>query len=283
MSSAYAQHHASRRSAPRVALADGADRARRTDEIVSRLSAASGGCVEELTRELIEANVAVARSVASRFRRRGMDVDDLEQVALMGLVKAARRYDPTSGHDFLSYAVPTMRGELRRHFRDTGWMVRPPRRIQELRAEISRTLADLERDLGRSARPSEVADRLGAPLADVVEALAADGCYHATSLDLEVGDGSGTVADLIGGEDPELAAADLRLVLRPALRVLSPRDQRIVRLRFRDGLTQQEIATEIGITQAQVSRVLTRALVTLRGELEGGVEGVVDTQPDSAA
>ncbi len=125
---------------------------------------------------LIAQHIAIARSVAARYRNRGVDLEDLEQVAMLGLTKAAHRFDPDAGHDFLSYAVPTIRGEVRRYFRDSGWVVRPPRRVQELQARIARADNELCQLLGRSPRPTEVADHLDAPLDDVVEALSADGC-----------------------------------------------------------------------------------------------------------
>ena len=216
---------------------------------------------------LIEEHIALARSMASRYRNRGIDLDDLEQVALLGLTKAAQRFDPGAGHDFLSYAVPTVRGELRRHFRDAGWSVRPPRRIQELQARIAGAQEELSAQLSRSPRPTEVAVHLGAPLDDVVEALAADGCFSPTSLDAPVGDGASTLGELVAGADRDVEQAEARIVLAPVVRRLSARDRRIVHLRFFEERTQQEIADAVGLTQAQVSRVLTRILTELRSAL----------------
>lgn len=216
---------------------------------------------------LIEEHLSLARSMASRYRNRGIDLDDLEQVALLGLTKAAQRFDPDAGHDFLSYAVPTVRGELRRHFRDAGWAVRPPRRIQELQARIAGAQEELAARHSRSPRPTEIAEHLGAPLDDVVEALAADGCFSPTSLDAPVGDGASTLGDLVPGSDREVAQTEARIVLAPIVRRLSPRDRRIVHLRFFEERTQQEIANSVGLTQAQVSRVLTRILLDLRSAL----------------
>lgn len=222
-----------------------------------------------LTDDLIEANLAMARSIARRYRNRGIDLDDLEQVALLGLTKAARRFDPDAGHDFMSYAVPTVRGEIRRHFRDAGWMVRPPRRIQDLQARIAGAQEELEARLGRSPRPSEIAVQLGEELADVVEALAADGCFTPTSLDMTAADGSSTLGELLGGEDADLASAEARIMLAPVVAHLSARDRRILQLRFYDVRTQQEIAEDVGLTQAQVSRVISRILAQLRAGLVG--------------
>ena len=208
---------------------------------------------------LIETNAGVARSMASRYRNRGIDLDDLEQVALLGLTKAAQRFDPDAGHDFLSYAVPTIRGELRRHFRDAGWMVRPPRRVQDLQARISRAQDELEAALGRSPRPSEVAAHLGVGArrrrrgADAP--TAASPRPRSTA---PVGDGSSIArATCSACDDRAVAAAEARIVLEPVVRTLSERDRRILHLRFVEERTQQEIAEEVGLTQAQVSRVLT--------------------------
>ncbi|MCF6379284.1 SigB/SigF/SigG family RNA polymerase sigma factor [Nocardioides KLBMP 9356] len=220
-----------------------------------------------LVEELIEQHVEVARSIASRYRNRGLDLEDLQQVALLGLTKAARRFDPGAGHDFLSYAVPTIRGEVRRHFRDAGWVVRPPRRLQELQARISRAQDDLEQELGRSPRPSELAAHLDVPLDEVVEALSADGCFAPTSLDAPLDDATTGIGDLIGDRSRDTEAAEARLILEPLLARLDDRDRRIVFLRFHEERSQQEIAEAVGITQAQVSRVLARILARLRGGL----------------
>ena len=249
---------------------EGKERARRTDDIVSDLrDARRERESQELVRQLIETNAAVARTMASRYRNRGIDLDDLEQVALLGLTKAAQRFDPRAGHDFLSFAVPTIRGELRRHFRDSGWMIRPPRRVQDLQARIAGVQDELAAELGRSPRPTEIADRLGDDVGDVVEALAVDGCFTPTSLDATVGDGSSRLGDLLGQDERALAWVEAKVMLDPVVRRLSPRDRRIVRLRFYEERTQQEIAVAVGLTQAQVSRVLARILEDLRADLSG--------------
>jgi RNA polymerase sigma-B factor len=217
--------------------------------------------------ELIETNLDVARSVASRYRNRGVDLDDLEQVALLGLTKAAQRFEAEAGHHFLSYAVPTIRGEIRRHFRDAGWVVRPPRRVQELQSRIRRARSDLEMHLGHSPRPSEIAAHLGEDLDNIVEALTADGCFTPTSLDQPVGGGESTIGELIGYVDGAMEAAEARVVLSPALQELDERDRLVLHMRFLEGRTQQEIADDLGLTQAQVSRVLSRILASLRVKL----------------
>lgn len=259
------QHPAPQR-APRSST-ESDERARRTDEAVAGLRAGTTPAGRQrLVDDLIEANVGVARSMAARYRNRGIDLDDLEQVALLGLTKAAQRFDADAGHDFLSYAVPTVRGELRRHFRDSGWMIRPPRRVQELQARIGGAQDLLLAELGRSARPSEIADHVGVGIDDVLEALSADGCFRPASIDTAAGDGT-TIADALGWDDRGLESLEARLVLDTAVAGLSERERRILQWRFVDEHTQQEIADHVGLTQAQVSRILTRILTRLRSHL----------------
>lgn len=218
--------------------------------------------------QLIKDHIEVARSISSRYRNRGVDADDLEQVALLGLTKAAQRFDPDAGHDFMAFAVPTIRGEVRRHFRDAGWVVRPPRRVQELQARITRAHADLEQQLGRSPRPSDVASHLDVDLDDVIEALSADGCFTPTSLDTPLTDAATTIGDLIGDDSAATEELEAKVVLEPLLARLAPREQRIVFMRFYEDRSQQEIADAVGLTQAQVSRLLRRILTDLRTELD---------------
>jgi RNA polymerase sigma-B factor len=247
-------------------------RQRRADT-TTRLLKAAVSTADALERrrlldEVVVINMGVAKAIAARYRGRGLDQDDLEQVAFLALTKAARGYDPAYDHDFLSYAVPTIRGEVKKHFRDHGWTVRPPRRIQELQHRIMAASGELTHTLGRSPRPSEVAAYLDASIEDVTEALAADGCFAPASLDRRVGeDGETPLGDLIGMDDCGLDAADARLVLGPLVRGLAERDRRIIYLRFFKGCTQEEIAQDIGVTQMQVSRLLTRILSTLRASL----------------
>ena len=245
------------------------ERASRTASIVHEMLAGPSESRRlELVDELIETNVAMARSMAARYRNRGIDVDDLEQVALVGLIKAARRFDAAAGHDFMSYAVPTVRGELRRHFRDSGWMIRVPRRVQQMQARIKDAQHELEAQLGRSPRPSEIAAHLGVEADEVIEALAADGCFRPASIDSK-GDAQerGTIADVLGHDDRGFASLEAKLVLDTAVSRLSDRERLILRWRFEDERTQQEIADLVGLTQAQVSRTLTRILRRLRTDL----------------
>ncbi|MGZ4438406.1 MAG: SigB/SigF/SigG family RNA polymerase sigma factor [Nocardioidaceae bacterium] len=226
--------------------------------------------------EVVILNMPVAKAMVSRYRNRGIAEEDLLQVAYLALVKAARGYDTSTGNPFLSYAVPTIRGEVKRYFRDHGWAVRPPRRIQELQAQISGALSELTFRLGRSPRPSEVAAHLGEDLESVTEALAADGCFTPTSLDRPAtGDEGSSLGDLLGCDDEGQASAEARTVLGPLVRRLDERDRRILMLRFFEGWTQQEIADDIGVTQMQVSRLLSRILTRLREELADEPDGAV--------
>ena len=242
------------------------ERAERTRSLFSlALCSDSEDERRSLMETVIETHLDLAHAEAARYRSRGVPLDDLRQVAALALTKAAKGYDVTTGHDFLSYAVPTIRGELRKHFRDHGWMIRPPRRIQELQARINSAEAELSYKLGRSPQPAEIAEHLDEPRESVIEALASDGCFVPASLDHPAGgDGSTTLGELLPFDDHERRAAEARLMLRPVLGQLGERDRLILNMRFYEGLTQREIAARIGVTQMQVSRLLTRILAQLR-------------------
>lgn len=213
---------------------------------------------------VIEMHLDYAHHQASRYRQRGIPLEDLRQVAALALTKAAQRYDVTSGHDFLSYAAPTIRGELRRHFRDHGWMIRPTRRIQELQGQIAGVEGDLALALGRSPRPAEIAEHLGMAVEPVIEALSADGCFAPSSLDYRADEEMSSVGEMLPAERNDYGAAEAKIVLDPVLGTLNARDRLILGLRFEESLTQREIADRIGVTQMQVSRILTRILAQLR-------------------
>ena len=215
--------------------------------------------------QVVLVNRPVADAVAARYRNRGISREDLQQVAYEGLTKAVRRFDPTLGQDLLTYAVPTIRGELQRHFRDQGWIVRPPRRVMELQQSIIHFADEHAQRMGREPRQTEVIDQLHVQSRDYAEALTAFACKRATSLDQPVGtDGDSSLGALMPGDDREGAAAEARLLLAPALRDLPERDREILYLRFFEDLTQQEIGERLGVTQMQVSRLLSRILATLR-------------------
>ena len=219
---------------------------------------------------MVIANLGVARTIASRYRSRGIALEDLEQVASAALVRAVHRFDITLASDFLAFAVPSIRGEVRRYFRDNGWMVRPPRRVQELQSQVLDARDRLRSGSGGPCTDLAIAEALDVPVEEVVEALRAEGCFSPRSLDVPLTDGGSTqvgdaISDPRGGEN--LAAAEARVMLRPLVRRLSDRDRSLLRMRFFDERTQQEIGEELGVTQTQVSRMLTRVLADLRGSL----------------
>lgn len=223
---------------------------------------------KRLRDEVVVLNMGVARAIASRYRDRGISREDLMQAAYLGLVKAVQGFDPSFERDFLSYAVPTVAGEVKRHFRDFGWTIRPPRRVQELQSQISRASSELCQALHRSPKTGEVADHLSVDIDSVIEALAADGCFTPASLDIALGeDGSTSLGDLLGYDDADMGRAEARMMLAPAVRGLGARDRHILELRFFRGWTQAQIAADIGVTQMQVSRLLSRILSDLRTEL----------------
>jgi RNA polymerase sigma-B factor len=217
--------------------------------------------------DLVGTNMSVAQSIAARYRSRGIPLEDLEQVAYLALTKAARRFDPHAGHAFLSFCVPTIRGEVRRYFRDQGWMVRPPRRIQDIQPAVLRTQSELTASLGRTPAAREVAEELDVPIDEVLEAGTCNGCFAPASLDRPVGVGDASLGDLLTADQATVHSAEARVVLAPVVRRLSDRDRSILRMRFFDGLTQREIAEAIGVTQMQVSRLLTRIFRDLRRDL----------------
>jgi RNA polymerase sigma-B factor len=251
----------------------GLTRAERAEQTAALLHAAHHTDDPVESRELLERvvliNRGVAESVAARFRNRGVPQDDLRQVAYEGLTKAVTRFDPTLRNDLLTYAVPTIRGELQRHFRDQGWTVRPPRRIQELQWRVSQVVERLTQDLGHEPSETEVADELGVPVAEYRETIAAFGCFQPASLDQPTGLESGTsVGDLLPDEDSVGASSEARMILAPVVRRLPERDRRILYLRFFEDLTQEEIGEDLGVTQMQVSRLLSRILGDLRDDLK---------------
>jgi RNA polymerase sigma-B factor len=220
--------------------------------------------------EIVTLNLGVADSLAQRYSARGLPLDDLVQEARLALVRVVESFRPEYGHDFLSYAVPSILGALRKQFRDSGWTVRPPRRIQEAQQAINQARSDLLQELGREPRVAELADLLDLDEETVIEALSADGCYTPASLDRPVGGdgdadpGGRTLGSVLGGADPDYESCEARVMLRPLLANLDRRDRLVLRLRFVEGLTQREVGERIGVTQMQVSRILSRILTTLR-------------------
>jgi RNA polymerase sigma-B factor len=225
---------------------------------------------QALLDQAIELNLGIAHSIASRFRGRGVESDDLDQVAYLGLVKAARSYRPDTDTPFLAYAVPTIRGEVKRYFRDCSWTVRIPRRLQELQGSIASVRPRLVQDLQRDPTLAELAEELGADVTEVEAAIAADGCYSVLSLDRPVDDdATASLADTIADEeDSSFERTEAVAVLEPVLNELAPRERRILELRFVEGHTQADIGAEIGVSQMQVSRLLRGILDRLRDQID---------------
>lgn len=226
---------------------------------------------ERLLGEVIVLNRPVAEAIAARYRGRGISEEDLTQCAYVGLIKAVRKFDPRERPELLTYAVPTIRGEVQRHFRDHGWTVRPPRRIQELQWHINRGLDALAQVLGRDPSPEELSSHLGCTRQELDQATAAFGAFSPAPLDRPVsGDTALTIGDTLAvTDDAEIGRLEAIELLTPVLPRLSDRDRAVIRMRFWDGLTQTEIGKELGISQMQVSRVQARILRDLR-ELIGG-------------
>ena len=216
--------------------------------------------------QLIEAHLGLAEYLARRFSNRGEPLDDLVQVASLGLVKAVERFDPDRGLEFTTFATPTIVGELKRHFRDKGWAVRVPRRVQELHLRVTGVIDDLQLELGRSPTVAEIAVRAGTSEDEVIEAMDAGSAYRSASLDAGRSGDEETPGLLgqLGQIDPELVRAERRAALGPLIAELPEREQVMLYLRFYEGKTQSEIAKRLGISQMHVSRLLSRSLDRLR-------------------
>jgi RNA polymerase sigma-B factor len=219
--------------------------------------------------QVIEAFLPLAQHLANRFGGRGEPIEDLVQTATVGLIKAVDKFDPERGTEFAAYAIPTIIGEIKRHFRDRTWDIRVPRRLQELRLSISEATSNLLQDLGRSPTIADIADHLSLSEEEVLEGLEGARAYNAVSLSAPASDGDRAteLGDLIGAEDNEFELAELRVALGPAMAALDEREQRILTLRFYGNMTQSQIAEQVGVSQMHVSRLLTRALAKLRGQL----------------
>ena len=217
----------------------------------------------DLRDRLVSENIGLARRLAHRFSHRGQPYDDLAQVASIALIKAVDRYDPERNVAFSTFATGTIIGELKRHFRDRGWAVRAPRRIQELYLELGSITESLGHQLGRSPTVAELAEAADCSEEAIMEAMEAGQGYRSASLDAP-GAGSVSLGDRLATEDIGTSLVEERSVLEPALAALPERSRQIVKLRFIDGLTQSEIATQIGISQMHVSRLLAASLAQLR-------------------
>ncbi|WP_238334885.1 sigma-70 family RNA polymerase sigma factor [Kribbella amoyensis] len=250
--------------------ADRAAREAATRSLLERRAACSDETErQQLLEEAVELNLEMAKGIARRFRGRGAEADDLEQVAYLGLVKAAHHYRLDADTPFIGFAIPTIRGEVKRYFRDCAWTVRIPRRLQEMQGSIATKVPELEQLLNREPTPVEIADHLGVELAEVEQAMAAKGCFNVLSLDKPSDvDADLTLADVVAGdEDTSIDLLEAVDMLQPVLEDLGPRERRILQLRFVEGWTQSEIGKDIGVSQMQVSRVLRRILDDLRAKL----------------
>jgi RNA polymerase sigma-B factor len=220
---------------------------------------------------LVERFLPLARQLARRYQRPDEPFDDLFQVACLGLVNAIDRYDLDREVAFSSYAVPTILGEIKRYFRDRTWSVRVPRDLQDLALKVDRAVSDLDLELHRRPTVAEIAAKVGADEDDVLEALEASGAYKATSLQVPWGpeeDSGDTLGDSIGVEESGFAAAEDRATIERVMRVITPREREVLRLRFRHDLTQAEIGERIGVSQMQVSRIIRQAVWRLRSYAE---------------
>ncbi len=255
-----------------------------TTELLGQAAKATGPERDALIEQVIVINTSVARTMARRYADRGIPLEDLEQVACMALVRAARKFNGDLAEDFLTYAVPTIRGEIKRYFRDHGWTVRPPRRVQELQTSVLRVRDEAREESGRTLTPAEIAERLDVSENDVVEALTAEGCFTPLSLDAPSGsaeDGA-SLGELIPDGDVSMSAAEARLLLAPALSKLTEREQLILKLRFVEDMTQEQIGKRIGVTQMQVSRLLNSIIARLREELDPAEQPAAEQVATSA-
>jgi RNA polymerase sigma-B factor len=224
--------------------------------------------------QLVDQYLPLVRNIASRYSGRGEPLEDLIQVGSIGLVLAIERFDVDRGVKFTTYAVPTIVGEIQRHFRDRAWAIHVPRRMKELSLKLTRSIEALTADLGRSPTIAELAEEAELEEEEVVEALEVYHAYSTRSLSQPLGLGEndeGTVEDLFGGPDPGYDEVEHGALLESGLEALDERERTIVELRFFEGLTQSEIAARIGISQMHVSRLLRRSLGIMRGRLEGAV------------
>jgi RNA polymerase sigma-B factor len=217
--------------------------------------------------QLAEEMLPLARALAGRYAGRGEPLDDLVQVACVGIMKAIDGFDITREVRFSSYATPTVLGEIKRHFRDKTWSVRVPRGLQELQLRVAKERDKLTNELGRSPTVQELADAIKAPFEEVLATIQSSSARRTRSLEERTGEDA-TLADSLGGNDPELDRAEMRALLDSAFGVLSARDREVLRLRFEDDMTQTEIAERIGVSQMQVSRLIRQSLARLRMDIE---------------
>ncbi|MDO9377841.1 MAG: RNA polymerase sigma factor SigF [Nocardioidaceae bacterium] len=238
----------------------------RTQAAFAELARADDAGRSEARTRLVQLHLPLVEHLAKRFRNRGEPLDDLVQVGTIGLLKAIDRFESDRGVEFSTYATPTVVGEIKRHFRDKGWSIRVPRRLQEMRISLAGATAELNQQLGRSPTITEIAARLDVSEETVLEGLESANAYSTLSLDApdaRSGEG-GSMADVLGEDDQALQHVEYRESLKPLLAALEPRDRQILMLRFFGQMTQSQIAQEIGMSQMHVSRLLSRTLARLR-------------------
>jgi len=239
--------------------------------VVLRDEDASPASREAARESLVHLHLPLVEHCARRFRNRGEPLEDLVQVGTIGLIKSIDRFDTDRGVEFSTYATPTIIGEIKRYFRDKGWAIRVPRRLQELRMQIGTATAELTQSLGRSPTPRELAEAIGCTVEEIVEGIESSNAYSTLSLDAsDNGDdgGAATMLDALGVDDAGLEHVEIRESIKPLLDRLQPREKRILLLRFFKNMTQSQIAEEIGVSQMHVSRLLNRTLEQLRVSLE---------------
>ena len=231
----------------------------------------------EAREKLVMSHMNLVRFLANKFKNRGEPLDDLIQVGYLGLLKAIDRFDPSRGLEFTTYATPTIMGEIKRHFRDKGWSVRVPRRLQELSAKVNQATDVLTTELQRSPKIEEIAEYLDASVDEVLEAMESSSAYSSVPLEgtgNNDNDDAPSVLDRYATEDSALNFTDDRLIIEEALKGFSPREREVIDLRFLQGMTQIEIAEQLGISQVQVSRLLRRTLKKIQDKIDpGGVMG----------
>jgi RNA polymerase sigma-B factor len=257
-------------AAERDTAAEAARRTRTADrghakELFQRFTATKDPAIRE---ELVGIHLPLVEYLARRFRNRGEPLEDLVQVGTIGLLKAIDRFDLDREVEFSTYATPTIVGELKRHFRDKGWAVRVPRRLQELNLSLTKVIAELSQEIGRSPTVPEIAKKMRLSEEEVLEGLDTSNAYAVVSLDAPAaGEDTPSVSDHIGTEDDSLEALEYRAALGPIIAELPERERRILYLRFFRGMTQSQIAERLGISQMHVSRLLNRTLGVLRERL----------------
>jgi RNA polymerase sigma-B factor len=250
------------------------DRAREDKQLFARYLETRDPAAREA---LVERFLPLARQLARRYQRADEPLDDLIQVASLGLVKAIDRFDSDRQVAFSSYAVPTILGEIKRHFRDRTWSVRVPRDLQELSLKVDRTVVAMAKQLQRSPTVPELAQKLEVTEEQVLEAMEASGAYRATSLSAPRGDDPGeTLADTFGADEQGYDLAENRATLDRLLQTVTPREREVLRLRFEEDLTQAEIGERIGVSQMQVSRLIRQAVSRLRAAARTGESDVHD-------